>query len=201
MEAIIRVPAVNRRIKSSKQNRAHVDDTIALSTPQHWREQFHSQQQSGAAFRGAGRCFWSMRIRREHHIHPITVDVMGGLNEEQWFDEQDLGEDYHPPELNPVSYLPRHLQWQCNNAKGEEDRGNEEIIRRVRHEACPRAITLEEIQVAMDADICPARTRVVLHRKQWANFMDNAKALIPINSMIITQVWRVRNKLSIDEQV
>ena len=52
-----------------------------------------------------------MKIRREHHIHPITVEVVAGLSEEHWFDEQDLSEDHHLPELNPVRYLPRHLQW------------------------------------------------------------------------------------------
>ena len=67
------------------------------------------------------------------------------------------------------------------------------------HDACPCAMTIEVIQRETESDENLVRTRAVIQQKQWKRFLKDVNSLHPTDQSIMTQIWRVRDELSMND--
>ena len=72
--------------------------------------------------------------------------------------------------------------------------------RDTQHRVQSGVITLQDIQVMTEADICLVKTRDALLSKRWMDFKDSMEALDPIDRAIMKQIWKVCNELRVDTQ-
>ena len=65
-----------------------------------------------------------------------------------------------------MDYLSRHPQQGRKSEKGEEDKGAEEFIKIVVHDACPKALMLVDVQAATEDDLALTKMKTALRHRQ-----------------------------------
>ena len=106
------------------------------------------------------------------------MDIVAVLKEDQWQYGSHLNnEDQYLPEGHLMDSSSACRRWQCNAAQKAKGRDTREITKETKCEACLEAISPQEIQAAMDADVCLAKTHVALHTKRLTDFKDDTEVM------------------------
>ena len=99
---------------------------------------------------------------------------------------------------NPADYLSRHPpDTPSDKLLDEIDEGAEGFILMITNEACPKSLSLQELQEATAKDPHLMKVKEALNQRQWRTFLERVKTLTEEDQMVRQHLWRIRDELSV----
>ena len=96
---------------------------------------------------------------------------------------------------NPADFLSRHPHTEPR-AETEEEESEEEIARLITEAACPKALTVADIQQATEKDDGLQKVEAAISNNTWCLFLEEANQWHPEEKSRLTEIWRMREESS-----